>query len=55
MHNMGLKKLYDLKQKVSGKCYVDGCWFSKNIIEEDLDMYLPWCLANKTIGVVYDG
>ena len=54
-HDMGLQKWYDLKQEVGGRCDVDSSWFSKNVLEEDLDVYRPWGLANKTVNVVYDG
>ena len=54
-HDMGLQKWYDLKQVVGGRCDVDSSWFSKNVPEEDLDVYRPWGLANKTVTVVYDG
>ena len=54
-HDMGLRKWHDLKQEVSGRCDVDSSWFSKNVPEEDLDVYRPWGLANKTVSVVYDG
>ncbi|PUU82634.1 hypothetical protein B9Z19DRAFT_966898 [Tuber borchii] len=54
-HDMGLQKWHDLKQEVSGQCKVDSSWFSKNVPEEDLDVYRPWGLANKTVDVVYDG
>ncbi|PWW75441.1 hypothetical protein C7212DRAFT_281842 [Tuber magnatum] len=54
-HDMGLQKWHDLKQEVSGRCNVDGSWFSEHIPEEDLDVYRPWGLANQTVNVVYDG
>ena len=54
-HDMGLQKWYDLKQEVGGRCDVNSTWFSKNAPEDDLDVYRPWGLANKTVDVVYDG
>ncbi|KAG0137030.1 hypothetical protein HOY82DRAFT_598059 [Tuber indicum] len=54
-HDMGLQKWYDLKQKVSGQCDVDSTWFSKYDPQEDLDVYRPWGLANKTVNVVHNG
>ncbi|KAG0634492.1 hypothetical protein HOY80DRAFT_928662 [Tuber brumale] len=54
-HDMGLQKWYDLKQEVKGRCDVDSGWFSKYVPQEDLDVYRPWGLANKTVNVVHNG
>ncbi|PWW75429.1 hypothetical protein C7212DRAFT_364595 [Tuber magnatum] len=53
--DMGLQKWHDLQQEVSGRCEVDSTWFWRNEEEEDLDVYRPWGLANKTVKVAYDG
>jgi len=54
-HDMGLQKWHGLKQEMGGRCDVDSSWFSKNVPEEDIDVYRPWGVANKTVNIVYGG
>jgi len=53
--DMGLQKWHDLRQEVSGRCDVDSSWLWKSIPEQDVDVYRPWGLENKTVKVVIDG
>ncbi|PWW75431.1 hypothetical protein C7212DRAFT_281828 [Tuber magnatum] len=53
--DMGLQKWHDLQQEVSGRCEVNSTWFWRTEEGEDLDVYRPWGLENKTVNVAYDG